>query len=178
MIAIARGLDRVIRMLTSAAIGVAAILIMLAAIVITADVLSVFFLDTPIPVVTEIASTTLAIIIFSALAFAQYRRQNVTIDIVLNFLPASLRRILLIFSSFVSFLLFTLLAWRAFTLAATSWASSETAMALIPFPVYPFKIGVAIAATIAAAELLRELVWAVLTGDVDGASSPSLGPEV
>ena len=50
-------------------------------------------------------------------------------------------------------------------------------MALIPFPVYPFKITVAIAAMIAAAEFLRELVWLVLTGEVDAALPPD-PPEV
>jgi len=175
--AILLGLDRIIRSLTSAGIAVAAILILVVAIVITIDVLSAVLLDAPIPVVTELASTTLAVIIFAALAFAQQRKQNVQIDIVLVSLPKGLRRILQIFSSALGFLLFALLAWRTTALAATSWASAETAMALIPFPVYPFKITVAIAAMIAAAEFLRELVWLVLTGEVDAALPPN-PPEV
>lgn len=167
MIAVLLGLDRVIRSLTRAGIAIAAVLILMVAIVITIDVLSAVLFDSPIPVVTELASTTLAIIIFAALASAQQRKQNVQIDIVLMALPAGLRRIFQTFSSLVGFLLFALLAWRSTALAATSWASAETAMALIPFPVYPFKIAVAIAAMIAAAEFLRELVWLVLTGEVD-----------
>ena len=169
--AILIGLDRAIRTLTRAGIAIAAILILVVAIVITIDVLSNVLLNAPIPVVTELASTTLAIIIFAALAHAQQRNQNVQVDIVLVTLPKGLRFLFEAFSSLVGFLLFALLAWRSIALAATSWASAETAMALIPFPVYPFKIEVAIGAMIAAAEFLREFVWLALTGKVDASIS-------
>jgi hypothetical protein len=47
-------------------------------------------------------------------------------------------------------------------LAVTSWQIRETAMALYAYPIYPFKIAMAIGASIAAAEFARQLIWIVV----------------
>ena len=160
-----RALDQVLRSIVTVGVAISAGLILIAAVVITIDVLSTVGLNSPIPVVTELASASLAVIIFAALAYAQYRQQNVKVDILLAFLPAAARRILHGFSLLIGAALFCLIAWRTVALAITSWGSAETAMALIPFSVYPFKIAAAIGAVAAAAEFIRQFVCLLLGHD-------------
>ena len=150
--------DRLIRAAAVAAIAVASALMLMVAVAITADVASTGLLRSPIPVVTEVSSAALAVIVFGSLAFAQYRRQNVRVDIVLLMLPASVQRLLHGISLLISLAIFVLLARRTTAGAVTSWNTAETAMALITFPVYPFKIGVAVGAWIGVAEFARQLI--------------------
>jgi TRAP-type C4-dicarboxylate transport system permease small subunit len=152
--------DRTVRRLTSAAVAIAAALILLVAVLISADVASQAIFQAPIPVVTELASAMLGVIIFMALGFAQYRRQNVQVDVVILLVSPRTRDLLDRFSLLISTTFFLLLAWRSIALAQTSWETRETAMALIAFPVYPFKIGAAIGAAIASAENARQLIAA------------------
>ena len=77
-------------------------------------------------------------------------------------LPAIVQRVLYGFSLLVSLALFVLLARRSTAGAVTSWNTAETAMALITFPVYPFKIGVAVGAWIGAAEFARQFIRLVI----------------
>lgn len=156
--AIFRALDRLIRGLTDAAVSVSAILILAVALVVTIDVASAFFLNSPIPIVSEMSSVTLAVIIFGALAYAQYRRQNVKVDLVLAVLPERARNVLEGISLLISTSLLLLLALRSTAHAAVSVQTLETAMALIAFPVYPFKIAAAACAWIGVAEFSRQFV--------------------
>lgn len=153
-----RALDRLIRGLTGTAVALSAILILAVAVVVTIDVASAFLMNSPIPIVSEMSSATLAVIIFGGLAYAQYRRQNVKVDIVLALLSDSVQRVLEAISLFICTMLLTLLAIRSTVHALTSLQTMETAMALFAFPVYPFKIAVAACAWIAVAEFMRQLV--------------------
>jgi TRAP-type C4-dicarboxylate transport system permease small subunit len=158
-------LDAGWRFLTAVGIAVSSFLIMLIAVLIAADVASTELFRSPVPVVTELSSVTLAVIIFFALAFAQHSRANVEVDIVLVLLPKRARYLLRVFALLIGTAFFLLLAWRTLALALTSVESRETAMALVAFPVYPFKIAMAIGAVIAAGEFARQLVWLVVKDD-------------
>jgi TRAP-type C4-dicarboxylate transport system permease small subunit len=170
-----RALDRLIRGLTSAAVSVSAVLILAIALVVTIDVASAFLLNSPIPIVSEMSSATLAVIIFGALAYAQHRKQNVTVDLVLALLSRPTRRFLECASLAISSAILLLLAWRSTVHAFTSLQTYETAMALFAFPVYPFKITVAACAWIGVAEFLRQLVRLV-AGISDDARPAELPP--
>ena len=90
--ALLRALDQLVRGLTSAAVSVSAVLILAIAVIVTVDVASAFLLNSPIPIVSELSSATLAVIIFGALAYAQYRQQNVKVDLVLALLSSGSKR--------------------------------------------------------------------------------------
>jgi TRAP-type C4-dicarboxylate transport system permease small subunit len=156
--ALLRALDRLVRGLTSAAVSVSAVLILAIAVIVTVDVASAFLLNSPIPIVSELSSATLAVIIFGALAYAQYRQQNVKVDLVLALLSRRTRNVLDGVGLLISAAMLLLLAMRSTAHAAVSVQTLETAMALIAFPVYPFKIAVATCAWISVAEFLRQFV--------------------
>jgi TRAP-type mannitol/chloroaromatic compound transport system permease small subunit len=67
----------------------------------------------------------------------------------------------------VSLVFLGALAWQAGDLARESFAVRESAMALIPYPVYPFKIAFLIGLGLVVLELVRQIIWAFLSWSDD-----------
>jgi TRAP-type C4-dicarboxylate transport system permease small subunit len=154
--------DRLCRWLTLAGIAAAALCQLAIMLMISLNVIS-GAVHAPIPVIEELASTMLAICIFSAIAYAQDQQEHIGVDILTGRLSPQIRRWFRVFSLSLCALFFLVLTWRASALALKSWEVRETAMALIPYPVYPFKVGVLVGLGIATVEFIRQLVWAVFS---------------
>jgi TRAP-type transport system small permease protein len=117
----------------------------------------------PIPAATELASAFLAVSVFGAMAYAQQERQNIVVDIVAKVLPRSIQKFVEVLSTASGALIMGLIGWRAALSAIEAVNLRETAAAAIMFPVYPFKIVVAIALVVAALEFGRQFVE-IMTG--------------
>lgn len=165
MLRILLSVDRLCRWLTLLGIAVAALCQLAIMLMISLNVIS-GALRSPIPVVEELAATMLAICIFAAIAYAQERQEHIGVDIVTERLPPRIRHLFRIFSLSLCTLFFLVLTWRASSLALTSWHARETAMALIPYPVYPFKFGVLAGLSIATVEFVRQLIWTIFKPDI------------
>lgn len=151
--------DRATRSLIRAGYWVAVIATLGLMVIGGADVLATYFLSKPIPAALEIQEVLLAIMIFMGLAHAQSLREHINVDVVIQNLPARLRRSLDLVVLIASAVIFGIIAWRCGELAWTSFGMRETASASFAFPVYPAKILVAIGAALAALECIRQVGW-------------------
>lgn len=106
----------------------------------------------------EIQECFEAILIFCALGAVQYRRAHIVIDLVTSHLGQKARRISDIFSLSTTAVLFALLSWQAYVLAARSVRFGELSPGFLSFPVYPFKCLFFLGCLIALLETLRQVV--------------------
>lgn len=145
-------------------------LIFVLAIVGGLDVVSTTLFRKPIPIVSEVSADSLAVIIFMAIGYAQYQRGHIVVDIVTERMPRTVQKILEFMAIVVGVAFIGVLALQAGELALESLLFRESAMALIPYPVYPFKIAFLAGLAVAAAEFLRQAVWMVITGATGAAN--------
>ena len=123
------------------------------------DVLGTYFLHKPVPAALELQEVLLAIMVFMGLSHAQSLREHISVDIVIQSMPARARRILDLVVLVASAIVFAIIAWRCGALAWSSVGMRETASASFAFPVYPAKVLVALGAALAALECLRQAGW-------------------
>lgn len=123
------------------------------------DVLGTYFLHKPVPAALELQEVLLAIMVFMGLSHAQSLRAHISVDIVIQNLPARLQRVLDLVVLVVSAVIFAIIAWRCGELAWSSLGMRETASASFAFPVYPAKICVALGAALASLECIRQAGW-------------------
>lgn len=150
--------DRLLRVLTLAATGLSSVAATLIMALGSIDSLTTAILGAPVPASTELASSFLAVAVFGAMAIAEREKQNIVVDVVSRTFPPRVQRCFEICAALAGAVVFGLLTWRSFVLALDSVAIRETAAAAITFPIYPFKVGAAIALGIAALEYLRSAV--------------------
>lgn len=164
IIAFLRLADRVIIALARLGMIVSAGLILTVAIVGAIDVVTTSIVRKPIPIVSEVSADALAVIVFMAIGYAQYRGEHVLVDIVVVHLPKAVRKVLELTVLLVGLTFLGILALQAGDLVKESFAVRESAMALISYPVYPFKIAFLAGLLVAVLEFLRQVVWMIVTG--------------
>lgn len=156
--------DRVIIALVRLGMIVSAGLILIVAIVGAIDVVTTSTFRKPVPIVSEVSADALAVIVFMAIGYAQYRGEHVLVDIVVVHLPKAVRKVLGLTALLVGLAFLGTLALQAGDLVKESFAVRESAMALISYPVYPFKIAFLAGLLVASLEFLRQVVRMILTG--------------
>jgi len=136
------------------------------------DVLATYILGKPVPSALELQEVLLAILVFMGLSHAQSLREHIGVEIVIQQLPARVRRVLDLVVLVASAVVFGIIAWRCGELAWSSLSMRETASASFAFPVYPAKICVALGAALAALECLRQVGWWFRGGDPSRKADP------
>ncbi|HWE15850.1 MAG TPA: TRAP transporter small permease [Hyphomicrobiaceae bacterium] len=100
-----------------------------------------------------------ALLIGLTLAYNQLKKENISVEIVDNFLPARVRALLESVTSFLCLLLCVLIAWRCIIYAIGLWESKEVSLTLgIPF--YPFAMIVGASFALLALTLLIDSIRA------------------
>jgi TRAP-type C4-dicarboxylate transport system permease small subunit len=165
-----RSLDRLIRWLVAVAVALAAVGMMYMATIGTADVVTYLVLLHPFPGANESVEVALAVTVAMTLAYTQYQRDHVVVDIVVQTFPPRGKKVSLALGLVTGFVCMSMLSWRSWELAADSVAVREAAFTLYSFPIYPWKIVFAAGLTLAAVEFLRQLVWMCLGDPNAGAA--------
>lgn len=105
----------------------------------TADVVGTQFLDTPVPGALELTESTMTLIVFGALAYAQIRRAHIRVELLYTRLGRRGRLCLDILAHLAAVIFFTLLLWQGIGEAMFSWSIDEATVGLIRFPLYPAR---------------------------------------
>ena len=136
------------------------------------DMVSAMIFGGGLPVTREASSVLLAAAIFLSFGYSQHKRQDIRVDVLIERCSGAVQRT----SAFVSLVLgicvFALLTWQSWELFIRSWRVGETAVALIPFPIYPAKFTLVLGSLAATLELLRQLVNFLRARTTEVASSP------
>ncbi|MGB6104342.1 MAG: TRAP transporter small permease [Pusillimonas sp.] len=152
------GLDRALAYLRSAALVLAGIGLFFIAVICTADVIAYVIMRKPFPGVSETVEVALAVTVVMTLAYTQHRKEHVCVDILLVRMSPFWLKVSGFISYIVSLFCMVILAWRAWVLAIESVSALEVSATVHAFPIYPWKILFALGITLAALEVLRQLL--------------------
>ncbi len=105
----------------------------------TADVVGTQFLGTPVPGALEVTESTMVLIVFGALAYAQTRRAHIRVDLLYDFMGPRVEAFMDAVTHATALVFFALLAWQGYDQAIYSWEIREATFGSIRFPLYPAR---------------------------------------
>lgn len=128
----------------------------------TLKILAYNLLGWVIPATIEGSEVLLATSLFLGLCNVQHRQENIRLGTVRMLMPRRVQSAFELLGLVLGTIIFAVLTYQSYNLALKSLIISETANALIAFPIYPAKFLIAAGAAIATAEFLRQLVHGVV----------------
>ena len=147
-----------LRAIALAGVAASGALLLVLAVLGTVDVVWTYLFNRPIPAATEFAASILPATITLALAWSQYLRAHIDVDLVVAKLSPSAQSASELLSILAGLIFFSALLYGAVELSMESWEMGETAVAAIEFPVSPMKFAFAAGAALGVIECLRQLV--------------------
>ena len=136
------------------------------------DIIGTKFFNRPVPGAYEATEALLVLIVFLALAHAQASRQHIAVDLVVDRLGSTARHVLRVFAQALTLSVFAVMAWQGWILGLRSLRIREYASGIIPFPVYPSKLALAVGASLMVLQSLLDLVGAARNGRDTGTVLP------
>ena len=133
--------------------GVGACFLISLMLITSADVLSRDVFNHPIPGTVELSGYMLAVFILLGLAYAQQVKAHVGVSFITSRLPHRVRIIFKIITLLISLFIFSILAWQGLVVGN----GERTVSDMLRIPQYPFRLLVAVAASLVCLELLIEL---------------------
>lgn len=138
-----------------------ALMVVVIMFLVSADVVGRNFFNQPLPGTFEFSEVLLALIIFLALPYVQYKKANISIEMVSDHYPPKVREIFDICCMMLGVVMFGFLAERGIEMTLSSWAIDEISEGTIPFPMTPFKMMVPIGFGFLSLRLLTQFIEAV-----------------
>lgn len=143
----------------------------------TADVVGTQFLGTPLPGALELTESTMVLIVFGALAYAQIRRAHIRVELIYTKAGPRARAAMDIVADVAALTYFSLLTWQSIGEAIFSWSIDESTVGLVRFPLYPARWILVAGTMLLIVQLLLDLwrdVRRLQTGEA--AETPELPP--
>jgi TRAP-type mannitol/chloroaromatic compound transport system permease small subunit len=104
-----------------------------------ADVVGTKFFNYPVPGTLEFTESTMVLIVFGALAYAQERRAHIRVELLYTHTGPRGKSAMEVVTHVVAFVFFALLAWQGIGELRYSWEIREATMGTIRFPLYPAR---------------------------------------
>jgi len=161
-----RILERITKFLNRVLVWIAGVFLVAMVILTCADVLLRLFWK-PITGSVELVAFFSAIVTAFALGYTQSRRGHISVDVLINLFPGSVRRGLNILSSAICSAFFLVVAWRIAKWSTIVWKTGEITETL-RIAYYPFSYGVAFGCIILALVFLTELIKSLLYPEREG----------
>jgi TRAP-type mannitol/chloroaromatic compound transport system permease small subunit len=128
----------------------------------TVDTVGRAIWNSPMLGAVEMTESLLATVIFLAMPYAQRHSQHVVVDIIVQMFSERWQLIAYFVALVATFGSYGLLAYEAIDGAQQSVAALEVSAGYVPVPIWIAKIFAAIGLVVAAAETLRQVVFAFL----------------
>lgn len=126
--------------------------------VVVGDVAGRYVLRRPIPAALEITEILLPLIVFLAIAYTEAVGGNIRVIMLKDRLSLRKQVVLDVLAYALGLLVFSLVTWKTFAYAWSSWGVREVAQGIISLPVYPTKFGIALGSFLISLEFLTGLV--------------------
>ena len=104
-----------------------------------ADVVGTEFFDWPVPGTLEFTESTMVLVVFGALAYAQERRAHIRVEMLYGFAGPRGKSFMEAVTHIVAFIFFALMAWMGYVELLYSWEIKESTMGSVRFPLYPAR---------------------------------------
>lgn len=133
-------LDRLVHVLSRAVMGVAGVALMLMMIQTVVDVIGRNVFSKPIEGSLEVVSVYhMVAVVFLPLALVERRHEHISVDLLVNSMPAVLRRLFIVLSYLVCAIFAGVLAYQTAIDAVESFKIGEILMSSIYITVWPAK---------------------------------------
>ncbi len=124
----------------------------------TLDVVAMSVFNSPITGTIEFSSMLLVSCLFLAMPMAAKDDDNISVDLLINAVPASFRRLLSAFNNICTIGFFSILTFLSWKLALKGWDKGDVMTGAINFQLWPFKMLAAVGATLALMTLCARLI--------------------
>ena len=121
------------------------------------DVIGTQFLKSPLPGAKELTESTMVLIVFGALTYAQIKRSHIRVELLYTRMGPRGRAVMDVIADIAALLFFMLLLWQAVNEAIFSVQLKEATVGLIRFPLYPARIILAAGTGLLIVRLLIDL---------------------
>jgi TRAP-type C4-dicarboxylate transport system permease small subunit len=146
-----------------------------------ADIVGTQLLHVPVPGPFEITESTMVLIVFGALAYAQIRRAHIRVELIYAHMGPRVQAVMDVFADIAALVFFGLMLWQAKMEAEYSYQINEATVGLIRFPLYPARIILAAGTALLVLRLVLDLIIdtrRIFTGEPPEqveSSAPELG---
>ena len=154
-------LERVVEHIATGIILISGLGMMLVMFLGTGDVIGTQFFGWPLPGAKEASESTMVLIVFGSLAYAQIHRQHIRVELLYARQSPRVRALLDIITYLLAIVFFGIVLWQTFGEAAESWKIREADVGLIRFPLYPAKSFVVIGSAVMVAQLVLDFLHSV-----------------
>lgn len=145
-----------------------------------ADIVGTQFLHVPVPGPFEITESTMVLIVFGALAYAQIRRAHIRVELIYTHVGPRVQAVMDVITDVAALVFFGLMLWQATMEAEYSYQINERTVGLIRFPLYPARFILAAGTGLLVLRLVLDLIIdtrRIFTGEPLEQLEPSL-PEL
>jgi len=153
---IAKGIER----LAFISILLGATGLVLSMVLAVSDVISTLF-DSPIPGALEFTESSMVLVVFGGLAYAQARRQHFRVEILISRTGPKTRSLMDITAAISGIIFFSLLVWQGWNEAIYSLGNREATSGLIQFPLYPARFIMVFGASLLVLQFFVDLTRSV-----------------
>jgi TRAP-type C4-dicarboxylate transport system permease small subunit len=105
-----------------------------------ADVLGTEFLGRPVLGTLEFTESSMVLVVFGALAYAQERRAHIRVELLYSFVGPRGKSFMEVVTHIVAFIFFALMAWQGYVELLYSLEIMESTMGSVRFPLYPARV--------------------------------------
>jgi TRAP-type mannitol/chloroaromatic compound transport system permease small subunit len=104
-----------------------------------ADVVGTEFLGRPVLGTLEFTESTMVLVVFGALAYAQQRRSHIRVELLYSHVGARAKSFMEAVTHIVALVFFALVGWTGYVELLYSWEIMESTMGSVRFPLYPAR---------------------------------------
>ncbi len=123
-----------------------------------ADIVGTQVLHVPVPGPYEITESTMVLIVFGALTYAQIRRAHIRVEILHARMGPRTQAAMDVFADVAALVFFGLMLWQAKMEAEYSYQINERTVGLVRFPLYPARIVLAAGTALLILRLMLDLI--------------------
>ena len=127
----------------------------------TGDVIGTQFFGWPLPGAKEASESTMVLIVFGSLAFAQIHRHHIRVELYYTRRSPRAKAALDTVTNLLAIVFFAIVLWETFGEAVESWSIWEADVGLIRFPLYPAKSFVVMGTAVMVVQLGLDLFHSV-----------------
>ena len=123
-----------------------------------ADVVGTEFLGRPVLGTLEFTESTMVLVVFGALAYAQQRRSHIRVELLYSSVGPRGKSFMEAVTHIVAFIFFALVGWTGYAELLYSLEIKESTMGSVRFPLYPARILMVLGVSLLLLQLVIDIV--------------------
>ncbi|MCR9175405.1 MAG: TRAP transporter small permease [Alphaproteobacteria bacterium] len=124
----------------------------------TIEVVGTQMLKTPVPGALELTESTMVLIVFGALAYAQIRRGHIRVELIYTNMGPRVQAAMDVFANLAAMVFFGLLLWQSYHEAIYSLQIGEATVGLIRFPLFPARLILSVGTALLLLQLVLDMI--------------------